>query len=142
MASSGLVFLAVATVPMFEISVFDETPAAVARTSAIDSALLVGTWPEDPATANLRIARLSASGAAILPPDASLLSEAEMVRAIQERLVALGYDAGPVDGMYGPQTAQAIAAYQRVSALAESGEPSAALLRHLSGPLAPAAAAP
>jgi hypothetical protein len=43
------------------------------------------------------------------------------VRHIQEALKAQGHDPGPVDGMMGPQTQEAIRAYQRAQNLTETG---------------------
>ena len=37
---------------------------------------------------------------------------ADLTREIQERLKAKGFDPGPVDGKYGPKTAQALARFQ------------------------------
>lgn len=38
--------------------------------------------------------------------------EGEAVRELQQRLSALGYDAGTIDGIFGPQTEQAVKAFQ------------------------------
>lgn len=43
------------------------------------------------------------------------------VAGIQQRLNDLGYNAGPVDGDYGPQTAQAVKSFQRSLGLAGDG---------------------
>ena len=53
------------------------------------------------------------------------------VRDIQRRLHALGYNPGPVDGLMGKRTGNAIKAYQRNMELLETGQPSAALLADL-----------
>ena len=37
----------------------------------------------------------------------------EDVRALQERLLEMGYDVGRADGVYGPRTARAVAMFQR-----------------------------
>ena len=39
----------------------------------------------------------------------------------QQALSALGYDPGPIDGLYGPRTAAAVAAFQRWKSLPQSG---------------------
>lgn len=54
-------------------------------------------------------------------------------RAVQEALLARGYDPGPVDGAIGPQTRDAIRAYQSASGLSPTGEVSRELLSHLMG---------
>ena len=53
------------------------------------------------------------------------------VKAVQERLNELGYDAGPADGLMGGRTRAAIVAFQRENNLPQNGSASAALLRAL-----------
>ena len=53
------------------------------------------------------------------------------VKAIQERLNTLGYDAGPADGLFGGKTRAAILAFQRGSGLKEDGLAGPALLAQL-----------
>lgn len=62
--------------------------------------------------------------------DAGGLSR-EQLRELQRRLSALGYEPGPVDGVMGGQTGQAITAFQRDRGLEPDGEPSEALLQRL-----------
>lgn len=52
-------------------------------------------------------------------------------KALQGRLTARGFDTGGTDGVIGPKTENAIRAYQRGAGLAQTGEPSLALLRDL-----------
>ena len=52
-------------------------------------------------------------------------------KALQIRLTARGFDTGGTDGVIGPKTENAIRAYQRSAGLAQTGEPSLALLRKL-----------
>lgn len=40
----------------------------------------------------------------------------------QSRLIELGYDPGPVDGIFGPRTSAALRAYQRDVGLPETGD--------------------
>ena len=47
--------------------------------------------------------------------------EGEDVRALQERLQALGYFSGSADGRFGPDTGEAIAEFQRQNGLLASG---------------------
>lgn len=56
-----------------------------------------------------------------------------VVLAVQRALNAGGFDAGPEDGRYGPQTAGGIRAYQRRQGLDVTGEISPALLGSLFG---------
>lgn len=58
------------------------------------------------------------------------LTQAE-ISAVQSILSKRGYDPGPVDGMMGPKTARAIAAYQKDKGLKPDGLATAALIRHL-----------
>lgn len=58
-------------------------------------------------------------------------TSAATVRGIQSGLDQLGYDPGPVDGIAGPRTREAIRQYQRVNGLAVTGEPSPQLAEHI-----------
>jgi peptidoglycan hydrolase-like protein with peptidoglycan-binding domain len=53
------------------------------------------------------------------------------VAGIQQELKARGYDPGPIDGVAGRRTYDAIRRYQRSVGLAVDGQPSPALLNHL-----------
>ena len=44
------------------------------------------------------------------------------VRQVQEALKSQGHDPGPVDGVMGPQTQEALRAYQRAQNLTETGQ--------------------
>lgn len=57
----------------------------------------------------------------------------EQVRAIQSRLNARGFDSGVADGLPGPKTQAAIAAFQRASGMTADGQPSPAVLSALGG---------
>jgi N-acetylmuramoyl-L-alanine amidase len=46
----------------------------------------------------------------------------QTVSKIQQRLFDLGFDPGPIDGIYGPKTAAAVAAFQTVKGLVIDGE--------------------
>ena len=58
---------------------------------------------------------------------------AQQIGFIQSALNARGYDAGVPDGIAGPRTRAAIAAYQRSVGAIANGQPSMALLRALGG---------
>jgi len=45
-----------------------------------------------------------------------------LVRAVQSRLAALGFDPGPVDGLYGPKTKQGIIDFQKAHNLQVDGK--------------------
>ena len=50
-----------------------------------------------------------------------VIAQGDFIRQIQQLLAAAGHNPGPIDGMYGPQTAQALRAFQsaNVSTLAD-----------------------
>lgn len=54
-----------------------------------------------------------------------------MVEDVQTALRQAGYDPGPVDGIAGPRTRDAISAYQLDNGLSADGMPSTSLLDHL-----------
>jgi TPR repeat protein len=58
-------------------------------------------------------------------------TQRETIREIQQRLTALGYQPGVIDGQYGPRTRAAIEAFQRASGMKPDGQASAALLEAL-----------
>jgi hypothetical protein len=65
------------------------------------------------------------------PPPAVRAASDPVVADIQSRLTVMGYDAGPVDGMFGPKTAAAIRRYQMDHGLPSDGRPSVALADRL-----------
>lgn len=56
------------------------------------------------------------------------------IRQMQARLQTLGLYEGPIDGIYGPQTAHALAAYQRAHGLAVTGTVTEETRQALLGP--------
>lgn len=64
------------------------------------------------------------------PPDADGLTKEDRI-ALQKRLTAKGFDTDGTDGVIGPNTRRAIAAYQTSRGLRVTGEPSLELLRGL-----------
>jgi hypothetical protein len=91
----------------------------------------------------LAIGVLALAGAAVLLPPAGMVSAAEAVSPapaqatvqpvlrlgsrgaavvqLQRRLIALRYDVGPVDGVFGSQTFHGVVAFQKVNGLARDG---------------------
>lgn len=57
----------------------------------------------------------------------------DQIRLVQRRLNGAGYDAGPVDGVPGPRTREAIRAWQRDHGLTPSGIVTVELLASLAG---------
>ncbi len=64
------------------------------------------------------------------PPDEYGLSKDDRI-ALQQRLTARGFDTGGTDGVIGPKSREAIAAYQASRGLTPTGDPSLELLRSL-----------
>ena len=56
-----------------------------------------------------------------LPQLASPGPYAEMIKAVQEKLHELGFDAGPVNGQFGTKTQAALAQFQLAATLPASG---------------------
>ncbi len=69
---------------------------------------------------------------ASFPPDRFGMTK-DMREDLQRRLTRAGYDTGGADGVLGPNSREAIAAYQQANGLAATGDPSVALLRRLGG---------
>ncbi len=66
----------------------------------------------------------SAAPAAASPPETPQVAaqpERATVLSVQERLAALGFDPGPVDGIYGRQTEAAVQAFRASQGLATAG---------------------
>jgi hypothetical protein len=64
-------------------------------------------------------------------PPAETLSGRQLVAEVQRELNRLGYEAGPVDGLMGTRSRNAIRDYQGTVGLAQDGQPTAALLARL-----------
>ncbi|KIN74949.1 Lytic murein transglycosylase [Sulfitobacter noctilucae] len=67
---------------------------------------------------------------ASFPPDKFGLTKDDRIR-LQERLTARGFDTGGSDGVIGPNSRKAVAAYQSSIGAAATGDPSQELLRSL-----------
>jgi outer membrane protein OmpA-like peptidoglycan-associated protein len=77
----------------------------------------------------LHAAQSAAAGRTAAEPAAE--RAADPVREAQRRLNAAGFDAGPVDGIFGPKTKRAVIIYQAVNGLPLTGELDAATLARL-----------
>jgi peptidoglycan hydrolase-like protein with peptidoglycan-binding domain len=62
------------------------------------------------------------------PPAAVVRTRSDLVASMQRELAQLGFYDGPVDGMLGPRTEQAIRDFEKAQGLKISGEPSTLLL--------------
>jgi Putative peptidoglycan binding domain len=77
------------------------------------------------------------SVAPIDPATLSAAYQARLMRA-QEALRELGYDPGPADGVFRPQTAASLREFQRVQGLGITGRPNAETLERLGIQVPPA----
>jgi hypothetical protein len=59
----------------------------------------------------------------------------ETIRSVQRRLNQLGYQAGPEDGMMGPQTHRAISAYQNRMGMQPNGVLTPGMVDEMMGPM-------
>jgi hypothetical protein len=84
------------------------TPAQLAQAQA-----LARTWQPQPATPGALLSPRT-------PP--SQPQELPLVWRVQERLKAVGFDPGPVDGAFGPQTRDALRGFQNSEGLPPTGE--------------------
>ncbi|MCM5558622.1 peptidoglycan-binding protein [Pleomorphomonas sp. JP5] len=96
------------------------TNALALQPGAHPAPLFVGTRPVAPATpAPTQAPTLrSSDGSAVGATDQSLIAD------IQKGLKDFGYYKGEIDGLAGPQTSQAILAFERAFRLTPTGEPS------------------
>jgi N-acetylmuramoyl-L-alanine amidase len=98
--------------------------ASVVPAAALAS-LAVGALPASAATAAVPSAPTASSAASVASVTSVTLlkpgSKGAAVLAAQRRLVALGYYLGAADGVYGPATAHAVTALQKVAGLQRDG---------------------
>lgn len=73
------------------------------------------------------------AGVAVGAASTASSSSRDELKAVQARLNDLGYDAGTPDGVMGPKTRRAIAAFQRAKNLAPTGEPDEATVTSVLG---------
>lgn len=73
----------------------------------------------------------SSSGAAATAASANAGYDRGTVRDVQNGLARLGYNPGPVDGVLGPRTGDAIRSYQRDHGLLVDGKPTSELAAHI-----------
>jgi peptidoglycan hydrolase-like protein with peptidoglycan-binding domain len=64
---------------------------------------------------------LSVVAAAVLCGGANLMAQSEPVRQAQQALKDKGFDPGPIDGKYGPQTREAVRNYQKQNNIVANG---------------------
>lgn len=107
-------------------------PAATARDTLAST-----LTPSQLQSAEVLAAQWSGSSAAPAPTSPTPVTYAPYsVAGVQRALNALGYAAGPADGLMGPKTRAAISAYQTDSGLPVSAQPSVTLYEQLQQTLA------
>ena len=127
--ASLLTFVMVFLVTTAGMIFFDGSGISMLQNMFVSGAGDDGTPPSmQPAASDVQFGPPSADAASI---SATLPSGRDLIATIQNRLSVLGFDPGPVDGIAGPKTLQAIADYQRQAELEPTGEPSVALLMHM-----------
>jgi peptidoglycan hydrolase-like protein with peptidoglycan-binding domain len=92
------------------------TEGAVARFQADRGLRIDGEVGPSTSARLLRATRVVRYGSGYALPHGS-----QRVRALQRRLRALGYEAGPVDGRFGPMTTRAVTTFQTRHGLAPDG---------------------
>ncbi len=66
------------------------------------------------------------------PPDNGAAAyNQNVIRSVQESLLLLGFQPGPIDGVFGARTRAAVRAYQREHGLREDGRLSDALVANI-----------
>jgi Putative peptidoglycan binding domain len=103
----------------------------------LDTAIPPATEPESTQSSMPAVTEIPAPVPTSAPessaaPDAVPIQGDRLIFLTQKRLKEIGYDPGPVDGRVGPRTTTAIQDYQQRAGLAIDGQPSAALLEHMS----------
>ena len=105
-----------------------DAEAALARLSDADTATVTARTPATAAPIPEQAPEPVAPGGA---PSATAEVSREQISEIQQRLEALGYAPGPVDGLMGQRTEEAITAFQQDGGIAADGEASLELLDRL-----------
>jgi TPR repeat protein len=91
--------------------------------------------PQDPAAAVVWYSAAARSGDEAMREEAlrrlAVMPERDAAEAAQELLAELGYDPGPADGVLGPRSRDALAAFQQDRGLPMTGENSVAVMTAL-----------
>ena len=87
--------------------------------------------PESQNVTTYRIERPDVTETGSIGTPSSQRMASDLVKAVQDELMRLGYYAGPADGLAGQMTTAAIATFQRAAKLDETGEASPTLLSAL-----------
>lgn len=95
--------------------------------------VLTGAQINELVAASSSYAMFPASDPRLFEADIAPDLDREALKTLQAKLNALGYDAGPVDGSFGPSTRRAIAAYKADSGLLGEAIPTRRLLAHVEG---------
>ena len=102
------------------------TPSTTVRTTATTAALTVTTATTAATSATTTKSSTPATTSATYTPEPTSGSlkqgmQGPRVRLLQKQLVALGYDPGPADGMFGAKTTAAVKKFQAAQKLTADG---------------------
>lgn len=101
--------------------VFDNFDVVMRWNRSVNYALAVAQMAQQLAGGAAPVAQAGETGAL----------STEQVKALQQALNELGFDAGPADGQFGPRTRTAIRLYQTTHRLPADGYPAPSLLAHV-----------
>ena len=115
-----------------------QTTAAAPAASGLSPSLLAdASWHGRPIQRPWRVRRVAQGADAVTAPGLRVgtgvarAGGSDRVRALQRRLVKLGYRPGSIDGLFGPRTQAAVIAFQRKHDLRQTGIVGAVTLRTL-----------
>ena len=125
---------------MEEQPTFDAEPPGSVRDTALGNAVPtseIGVTPLDTESASTgsesEVRNTSEAEGRTEPVHEAPINPRLLTREIQEALTALGYEPGPIDGIYGPRTKQAIQAFERAMGMTPTGVATTELWRSLQG---------
>lgn len=118
------------TVPAASTTTSSTTAATTTSTPTTSTAPVSTTTP--PATTTTTV--IAPTTTRPVAPTTTVAGGDATQRKVQERLTALGYRPGPVDGKPGAQTSSAVLAFQKREGLERTGKADAATVARLSAP--------
>ena len=110
----------------------DEVAATMGAEKLAEALRILDSWKPLPSLPVANRVSTPKNGWGDGPKQAVMLNMAELVSRTQALLASLGYNAGPADGVMGPQTTTAIRDFERSAGMAETGKITPKLLLALS----------
>lgn len=114
----------------------DEVANILDKAGLAEARLAVDTWkqtPLDPATNEVESNPAWTKAGDTLSKASAVGASGDLVLNVQKLLARLGYNAGTADGRFGPQTREAVIAFQKEAGLPETGTIDKELLKALLG---------